>query len=157
MNLRQDLINVFKAIKEDDQIARLLYYDKDPLNTSKAEVNTLSDYQSIMKSRILRSPKTDDISTQQICRICMYMGNRRGQFNKQAITQDVVIDVYAHIDKFDMNDSRSLWICDRVAEILHDQRIAGMGKMDNAAGGLIGNPPSGYIGYKMIFTFGSSK
>jgi hypothetical protein len=157
MNLRQNLIDIFNVVGNDKPLMRILYYDKDPLNPLKADVDTLPDYQTIKKTRIMRSPKSDDITTQQICRVCMYMGGRVGQFNKQTATQTIQFDVFVHVDKFDLNDARSLWICDRIAEILQNQNITGMGKMDSDKVLPIGNCPTGYIGYKMIFTFGSVK
>jgi hypothetical protein len=157
MNLRKNLIDVFNHIGNDKELLRLLYYPSDPLNPSKQDVQDLPDFRNIRKERIMRSPKTNDLTTKEICRICMYMGNRDNTNNKKVAMQDIVFDVYAHIDKYDLNDARSLWICDRINELLHEEWVTGIGKMESYRNLIIGNPPTGYIGYKMIFTFGSVK
>lgn len=154
MNLRRNLIDIFNRIGDDEQLLRLLYYPYDPLNPSKQDIKSLSDFQNIRKQLIIRSPKTNDLTTVQICRICMYMGNRSPD-NQQYAHQDIVFDVYAHIDKYDINDARSLWICDRINELLSMERITGIGKMLSDRMMIIPNPPSGYIGYKLVYTFGS--
>jgi len=158
MNLRKNLIDIFNHIGNDKELLRLLYYPSDPLNPSKQDVQSLPDFQKIRSERIIRSPKTNDLTVDKgICRICMYMGNRDNTSNKKVAMQDIVFDVYAHIDKYDQNDARSLWICDKINELLHEEWITGIGKMESYRSLIIGNPPSGYIGYKMIFTFGSVK
>lgn len=157
MRLRQNLIEIFNVIGNDKLLLRLLYYPSDPLNPSNPDVNSLPDFHVIRKERIIRSPKIDDLTTKEICRICMYMGNRDNTKNKKVAMQDVVFDVYAHIDRYDKNDARALWICDRINEILYDEWITGVGKMESYRSLIIPNPPSGYIGYRMIFTFGSVK
>ena len=154
MNLRKNLIDVFNRIGNDKELLRLLYYPSDPLNPSKQDVHSLPDFQKIRSERIIRSPKTNDLTTKEICRICMYMGNRTPD-NQAYADQDIVFDVYVHIDKYDINDARSLWICDKINELLSMERVTGIGKMLSNRMLIIGNPPSGYIGYKLIYTFGS--
>jgi hypothetical protein len=157
VRLRQNLLDIFKHVGTDRELLRLLYYPSDPLDPSKQDVGNLPDFNSIRKERIIRSPKTNDLTTKEICRICMYMGNRDNTQNKKVALQDVVFDVYAHIDQYDKNDARALWICDRINELLHGEWITGVGKMESYRSLIIPNPPSGYIGYRMIFTFGSVK
>jgi hypothetical protein len=156
MNLRKNIIDIFNYIGNDKPLLRLLYYPSDPLNPSKQDVQSLSDFQNIRKQLIIRSPKTDDLTNTQICRICMYMGNRSSINNRYA-DQDIIFDVYAHIDKYDKNDARALWICDRINELLSLERVTGIGKMLSDRMLIIANPPSGYIGYRLVYTFGSAK
>lgn len=156
MNLRKNLIDIFNRVGNDETLLRLLYYHSDPLNPSKQDVKSLPDFNSIRRERIIRSPKTDDLTTKTICRLCMYMGNRSSINNRYA-DQDIVFDVYAHIDQYDKNDARALWICDRINELLSLEMITGIGKMLSDRILIIANPPSGYIGYKLIYTFGSAK
>lgn len=156
MNLRKNLIDIFDHIGNDKDLLRLLYYPSDPLNPSKQDVQNLPDFQKIRAERIIRSPKTDDITTNNaICRICMYMGNRTPSNNQAYANQDIVFDVYAHIDQYDKNDARALWICDQINQVLSMERVTGIGKMLSDRMLIIPNPPSGYIGYKLVYTFGS--
>jgi hypothetical protein len=157
MNLRKNLIDIFNRVGNDEILLRLLYYTSDPLNPSKQDVKSLPDFQKIRSERIIRSPKTDDLTVDNtICRICMYMGNRSSINNRYA-DQDIIFDVYAHIDKYDKNDARALWICDRINELLSLERVTGIGKMLSDRMLIIANPPSGYIGYRLVYTFGSAK
>lgn len=156
MNLRKNLIDVFNRIGNDETLLRLLYYPSDPLNHSKQDVKSLNNFQTIRSERIIRSPKTNDLTNLQICRICMYMGNRSSLNNRYA-DQDIIFDVYAHIDQYDKNDARSLWICDRINELLSLEMVTGIGKMLSDRMLIIANPPSGYIGYRLVYTFGSAK
>jgi hypothetical protein len=154
MNLRKNLIDIFNRVGNDETLLRLLYYTSDPLNPSKQDVKSLPDFNSIRRERIMRSPKTDDLTTKSICRLCMYMGNRTPS-NQAYANQDIVFDVYAHIDQYDKNDARALWICDRINELLSMERVTGIGKMLSDRMLIIPNAPSGYIGYKLVYTFGS--
>ncbi|MEH7116037.1 hypothetical protein V7128_01260 [Neobacillus vireti] len=156
-NLSKNLIDIFKVVGNDKELLRLLYYTSDPLNPTKPEVIDLEDFQEIRRERIVRAPKTNDIqddSTIEICRICMYFGNRSntGSATKFAY-QDVVFDIYVHIDAFEVNDARSLRITDRLNKILHNQSITGFSSIKSDRMFIIGNSPSGYIGYKYIYEF----
>lgn len=154
MELRKNLIDIFKVVGSDKDLLRLLYYSTDPLSPNKQEISSLPDYHEIRKDRIKRSPKTSDLTTNPICRICMYFGNRvNGRQNSHFAHQGVVFDVYCHIDEYDDNDARSLWILDKLSEILHDKMITGFSKINSDQIFSIGNPPDGYIGYRYIFEF----
>jgi hypothetical protein len=155
--LAENLIDIFKAINADDKLWKLLYYPKDPLNPNKAKVQTLPDFSlNISKTRIIRSPKTNDLTNDAICRLCMYFGNR-SSLSRKVADQDVIFDVYVHIDTFDNNDARSLRIIDRLNELLNESTVTGIGKVTSEKMYIIGNPPSGYIGYKVVYSFGSGK
>jgi hypothetical protein len=157
--LADNLVDIFKVIANDPILLRLLYYPSDPLNPVKAEVNTLPDYSQIRKSRIIRAPKTDDItpSSEKICRVCMYFGNGSNTSNERVDDQDVVFDIYTHIDTYEMNEARSLKIIDRINSLLTFKHITGVGKMRASRRYIISGSPTGYIGYKIVFEFGSSK
>lgn len=160
--LADNLVDFFKVINADNHLWRLLYYPTDPLNPTKAEVRTLPDFNStdplknISKTRIVRAPKTDNLTTQPICRLCMYFGNG-DSLNRAVSDQDVIFDVYAHIDTFEINESRSLKIIDRLNKLLNESKVTGVGKIQSGRRFIIGSPPAGYIGYKVIYTFGSGK
>lgn len=157
MNLRQNLIDIFNVIANDDQLLRLLYYPSNPLDSAKSEVKALTEYKEIRKTRILRTPKSDDLTEENICRICMYMGNRYNGNNHKFASQDIHLDVFAHVDTFDINDARALWICDRVNELLSNQAVTGGWKMTSEKFGILGNSPKGYIGYRLVYQFESEK
>lgn len=153
--LRENLIDIYNHIKNDDTLMRLLYYKDNPLDPSLPNFNQIDGYQSIRSNLLLRSPKTNDLTSSPICRVCMYFGNRKNNGNKKVANQDIIFDVYVNIDVYDSKDVRSLWICDRITAIMNDQRVTGVGDMLSENNYIIGNPPEGYIGYKLVFSFGS--
>jgi hypothetical protein len=157
MNLRQDLIKVFNIISNNKEVMRLLYYPKNPLDESNADVETLPNFKEIRKTRIIRSPKSDDLTDENICRICMYMGRRRNGSNQKFASQEIILDVFAHIDTFDINDARSLWICDKINELLSNQPVTSGWKMSSENFAILSNVPKGYIGYRLIYEFVSEK
>lgn len=157
LNLRQNLIDIFKYVAFDEPLNRMLYHKIKPLDISNPDVTSMKDFPKIQDERIIRSPKTSGLTDNPICRICMYIGARTNQYNMKMANQDIVFDVYAHIDEFDSKDARSLMICDRINEIIQGKHITGVGKMESYKMFIIGNAPSGYIGYKMVFSFGSVK
>nr|BDD47806.1 hypothetical protein 7 [Bacillaceae bacterium] len=159
MSLAKHLIDMFKSMGNDNELWRLLYYKGNPLDPNLTEVKLRSDYVSVIEpqERIIRSPKTDGLSNTPICRICMYLGNRTPSSNQKYPDQDIHFDIYAHIDEYDKNDARALMICDRIDELIGAKRITGIGKVEPRRFYIIGNAPSGYIGYKVVYTFGSEE
>lgn len=154
MELRKNLIDIFKVVGSNEDVLRLLYYYNDPLNPNKENIKDRLDFNEIYKDRIKRSPKTNDLTTEEICRLCVYFGNRKnGVKNSSFAHQDVVFDIYCHIDKYDLNDARALWIADKLSEILHDKSITGFSEIQSDQMYIIGNAPDGYIGYKYVFEF----
>ncbi|MGM7720494.1 hypothetical protein [Metabacillus sp. Hm71] len=155
--LAENLVDIFKVVGNDEDLLRLTYYKDNPLDPNKSNVKDLPDFYEIRKERIIRAPKTDDISTKELCRICMYFGNGSNTSNERVDDQDIVIDVYTHIDTFELNEARSLKIIDKLNKLITFQHITGVGKIRSSRRYIIGNPPNGYIGYKVTYTFGSGK
>lgn len=156
--LAENLVDIFKVIANDNELLRLLYYPSDPLNSNKSEIKDLPDFDEIISNSIIRAPKINDIQnedTKKICRICMYFGNGNNTSNVRVDDQDVVFDVYTHIDTYEINEARSLKIIDRINKLITLKNITGFGKMRSSRRFIIGNPPNGYLGYKITFTFGS--
>lgn len=156
--LAENLVDIFKIVASDKELLRLLYYPSDPLNSSKPEVSDLSNFLDIRNERIIRAPKINDIQNddnKKICRICMYFGNGANTSNERVDDQDVVFDIYTHIDTYEINEARSLKIIDCINKLITLKNITGFGKMRSSRRFIIGNPPNGYLGYKITFTFGS--
>ena len=156
----------FDVISQDESLLRLLFYKPinlldDPLSPSKPNIIGSEEHKIVIERNVLRAPKSTDLPPIAICRICMYLGYNTAIKNRQAsikvFDQEIVFDVYSHIDEFEVIDNRSLKICDRLNELLHDERISGIGKADGYKTIPILNAPDGYIGYRMIFSFGSTK
>lgn len=155
--LAQNLVDIFKVVANDEELLRLLYYADNPLSADKTNVKDLPDFYEIRNKLIIRAPKTNDIVNEKICRICMYFGNGSNTSNERVDNQDIVFDIYTHIDTYEVNEARSLMIIDKINELIALRNITGFGKMRTSRRFIIGNPPSGYLGYKITFTFGSGK
>ncbi|MCY8499612.1 hypothetical protein P8917_09040 [Bacillus atrophaeus] len=163
----EHMTKIFRTVIDDKPLNRLLYYKDDPLSPSLPDVQTLDNYydpvddsSSIMKTIIKRAPKTDDLINTPICRLCIYLGNAIPKPSNQSImllNQDLMIDVYTHINTYEETEFRNLKITDRICEMLFNQNFAGIGKSVKYTRLLISNAPDGYLGYKLIFTFGAMK
>ncbi|MCY9273585.1 MULTISPECIES: hypothetical protein [Bacillus] len=163
----EQMTKVFRLVMDDVELNRLLYYKTDPLSPSHPDVQSLENYYdstndspAIINTIFKRAPKTDDLSDSPLCRMCVYLGNALPKPTNQSfmlLNQDLMIDVYTHINTFEISEYRSLKIIDRVSKLFFNKNIAGFGVTVDYRRLLISNPPDGYLGYKMIFTFGASK
>ena len=89
----------------------------------------------------------------EFTRICFYTGGRYGTKNKSTSKQDIIFDVYIPIS-WDEIDLRLAWVCDRIFDILFDKKITGLGKIGSSKSAPL-SAPSKYVGYRLIFEFGS--
>ncbi|UWS63313.1 hypothetical protein N2384_11210 [Bacillus paralicheniformis] len=174
-NMVEHMTKIFRTLINDSELNRLLYYKDTPLSPDLPDVQDLEGYEvettveedgkvriipPIFKTIFKRAPKTDDITESPICRVCMYLGSGLSKPSNQSymlMDQDLHIDVYTHIETYEENEFRSLKILDRLSALLFNKNIAGFGKASAPKRMLITNPPAGYLGYKMIFTFGAMK
>lgn len=160
----KDIINVLNF---DEDLLRLLYYapanlandTPDPLDTSLDNMLDMREevIWGIRDDRILFIPKTDDlVPDNPICRILVYAGRRTPERNNYLFAaQEVIVDIFCH-QSFENGDLRSAKISDRLNTLFCQERITGIGLMDYVGGGQT-NAPTGYVGYKVIFKFGSFK
>ncbi|MEM4995015.1 hypothetical protein WKH56_20835 [Priestia sp. SB1] len=157
MRTTEYLVKFFNTLAQDETLKRLLIYKPehsldDPLDKTKADIGM--DWDKIDRV-ILKSPKTDGMDKKPICRVCMYLGFRTKSPNFRVDTQDIVFDIYSHIEGFDEVDFRLSQIIDRLSELLQDKKVAGVNKSTLRTSIYIANPPSGYVGYRMVYKFGS--
>ena len=162
--LYNNMIDFYKVLIKDEPLMRLLYYPAknttdDPLSKSKPNLIDTDIYRNdILKQRILRAPNADGLveNNEGICRICMYMGTSTRTENIYMFNQRIVFDIFVNIQKYEMVDSRSMRIIDRLNEIVNDEPVTGMGACTNVTFAPI-TAPVGYIGYTSEFMFGSTK
>ncbi|MEC3756001.1 hypothetical protein P9160_00970 [Bacillus halotolerans] len=163
----EQMTKIFRLVMDDVELNRLLYYKIDPLSPSHPDVQSLENYYdstndspAIINTIFKRAPKTDDLSDSPLCRMCVYLGNALPKPTNQSamlLDQDLMIDVFTHINTFEETEFRNLKINDRVNKLLFNQNFAGIGKTNSYKRLLITNPPDGYLGYKLIYTFGAMK
>ena len=163
----EQMTKVFRLVMDDVELNRLLYYKTNPLSPSHPDVQSLENYYdstndspAIINTIFKRAPKTDDLSDSPLCRMCVYLGNALPKTSNQSamlLDQDLMIDVFTHINTFEETEFRNLKINDRINKLLFNQNFAGIGKTNSYKRLLITNPPDGYLGYKLIYTFGAMK
>lgn len=163
----EQMTKIFRLVMDDVELNRLLYYKTDPLSSSHPDVQSLENYYdstndspAIINTIFKRAPKTDDLSDSPLCRMCVYLGNALPKPSNQSamlLDQDLMIDVFTHINTFEETEFRNLKINDRINKLLFNQNFAGIGKTNSYKRLLITNPPDGYLGYKLIYTFGAMK
>lgn len=159
MKMEEYIKNIEVYLLNDRELFRLLHYKANPLDTALPDIQDLPNDQKwkIIDTVFIKTNKSPDSSIEPICRICMYAGNRQNTRNYAMADQDIVFDIYAHIEKYDELDLRLAKLCDRLNEILYGERLAGIGKCEFSRGLIIPNPPNGYVGYRLVYSFGSWK
>ncbi|WP_299831222.1 hypothetical protein [uncultured Metabacillus sp.] len=161
MGMYENVNDIVKKFYHDDHLLRLLYYPPtnystilDPLDPSLENVIDIDEEWSIRDERILLVPKTNDLEDNPLCRVYLYAGRRTPTGNYQVAKQEIIVDIVCHSD-FE-KDLRSMRISDRINELLFNERITGVGKIDYVGGGQI-SVPSNYVGYSHRYVFGSTK
>lgn len=157
MSMKQHIRDIYLRFLEDEQLLRLLYYPPkngtktpDPLSPALPDITKMDidKLWEIRDDRILMTPKTDDLKTPK-CRLLFYAGRRQStNGNFYFSNQEIICDVFCHY-MFE-KDQRSMAICDRINEILFNERITGIGKVLFKQGGQIGGV-NDYVGYKLVF------
>ncbi|MEB5480791.1 hypothetical protein P8825_14585 [Shouchella clausii] len=166
MRLKENIKDIYKTLLNDEHLLRLLHYKANHLDDDVLQITEerpallslpLDKLWEIRDKHIVPAAISTNLDKQEICRLLLYPGSRRGTRNHYTARQDVAIEVITHVTF--SNDLRQEAICDRLADLLFDNRITGLGKVDSVAGDRI-NPnglPTNFTGYRLIFSFGSSK
>lgn len=162
MGMFNNLKDIVKVFRFDEQLLRLLYYPpkdivknvKDPLDDSLPNVLDIDADWQIRDRRIMLIPKAEDLVEESLCRIYLYAGRRRPTKNYQVASQEVIVDILCH-NSFE-KDLRSMKISDRINDLLVDESITGISKIDYVDGDII-NAPADYVGYRHVYVFGSVK
>lgn len=156
MKLRQNLQDIYNRLVQSDNLLRLLYYPTNPLDNSHSNIVGSANHLSVADKHVFWTPKTTDLVNAPTCRLCVYAGNRT-PISSNYITsfQDFVFDVYVHIEEFDQKDLRLTWIADEINSLVSMTRITGIGKIEFVDGIPILNAPEGYVGYRLVYQFGS--
>lgn len=160
MKMRDNVMEIYKILANDEMLLRLLYYapsnlGDDPLDSSKPNIldKPIEEKWQIIQDVIKSGIKQSELDSIPKCRLLIYPGNRRGSRNNYLLSnQDIVIDVITHIT-FDNVDFRCSWICDRVNELLNNTSFIGVSKLYFIDGGQITNLPSEYVGYRLVYRF----
>ncbi|WP_135554514.1 hypothetical protein [Paenibacillus cymbidii] len=160
MNLRQHLQAVRSVLVADETLLRLLHYKPadagdDPLDSGKPDILAMApEGRDTIITDVIRNVRDiDDLTTEEKCRLVYYPRLRKETSNHLIADQDIAIDVYCHYS-FEETDGRSAWVADRANALLFGKHLASVGRTFLRSGNSIA-APSGYAGYRLIYTFGS--
>lgn len=151
--------DIYKLLTGDETLLRLLYYKPqnaldNPQSTSKTNVLSMNNKWDIILDRIKTVPKTDDLINEAKCRLLFYPGKRSSTRNYLFAGQEIVFDIMVHFE-FEEVDLRQESILDRLNELICNEKITGIGKTIFKGGGQI-SAPEKYVGYRVIYSIGSS-
>lgn len=163
MKMRENMQAIKKLLANDETLLRLLYYkpsnyNDNPLDPLKSNIGSMDEdvKWEIIEDVIKSTEKTSDLDESTKCRVLFYAGTRTSTNNYLLAEQEIVFDVLVHIAAYDEKDMRLSWICDHLNSMIGDKQITGIGKAYFAGGGIIA-APVGYVGYRLVFNFGSGK
>ncbi|WP_413381242.1 hypothetical protein [Alkalihalobacillus sp. 1P02AB] len=164
MRLRENVMDVYSALVKDKDLLKLLVYPAKNLNDNvlidtldRPDILSLPDNEKwgIINSRITPTVSEVELETDEVPRVLFYPHNRSATGNYKTASQDVIIDVL--VPHSFQNDFRLEWICDKIADILFNKHVTGLGKMDFVGGSQIGAVSKHYVGFRLRFAFGSVK
>ena len=155
------LDDFYVRVSQDETILRYLTYkptnaSDNPLSPTKPNIVGTARHDAILGRNILPIPKNDDIESDSICRICMYMGSSTRTSNPFNYRHRVVIDTFVHNETFENVDGRLGKITDQLDNLLVNKHVTGMGKVENIDSGEIA-APRGYVGYRNVYSFWGTK
>jgi hypothetical protein len=163
VSMRKSMSDIYKIFISDETLLRLLYYPPENLGTNTPDPLSpdnpnildmpLDDKWAIIDDRILKIPKTDDLSTPK-CRLLFFADRRTPTQNYYYANQEIICDILVHYEY--EKDDRSMWISDRINELLVRERITGIGRMDYVGGGQL-KVPDNYIGFRHKYEFSGGK
>lgn len=160
MRMRQNLIDVYKILTRDEILLRLLYYkpqspNDDPLASDKPNILDKDEVEkwNIISDVIRPIPFIKDLVDVSKCRLIIYPGSRNATGNYLLANQEIVFDIFVHID-FEKYDLRLSAICDRINELICGKEIFSTGKVKFVYGEYV-SAPQNYIGYRLVYSFRS--
>ncbi|MCM3110035.1 hypothetical protein [Lederbergia lenta] len=167
MGMYENMQDILKTLRFDEELLRLLHYKPeniatktpDPLDSSIENIMDMdiSKQWEIRDDKILLTPKDDDLLDKRICRIFVYFGDRNPERGKYLFaSQSLIIDILCHSD-FENGDMRSLRIGDRLNQLLVSEHIVGIWKMSYVRGRQIARVPSQYVGFQHVYEFEAVK
>lgn len=160
--MREVINSIFNILINDEQLLRLLWYKpksktgNDPLDSSLPNILEMNDYWDIVNHRIMLVDKINDLEADPLCRIYISAGRRKPKFeNYLMATQEIGISILTHED-YEV-DMRSIWISDRLNELLSLEYITGaIGRLDYKSGSPY-DAPLQYRQYTHVYEYTTDK
>lgn len=160
MNMREHFHAFYKVLTADETLLRLLYYKPEnaldnPLEVTDDKTNILGriNSQELIDSLIIPMEKTEDLKLKQDCSVYMSLGKRPGNKGYHFSPQDIVFEIYVGIE-WEKKSQRRAWICDRINDLVFDQRITGMGTVSYVDGNRL-KAPENFVAYYLVYRIGT--
>lgn len=160
MKMNTYLMNIDKILRFDDELWKLMYYRStnstdDPLDKESIFDLDMVETAKIINHRLKYTPTIKGLDEDKVCRIFYYPSRRRlGSGNWMKSDQDVTVDIFVP-GEFNDVDMRLSKICDRVNELLFNSKVSNLGKTEIRDAREIILDDIGYMGYRMVYSFGS--
>lgn len=161
MSFKESLMAFYSIMINDEQLLRLLYYKADHLEDDvllisdrRPNIIGSSSWPSIVENHIKRTPKTNDLVEEKICRILIEPFKRKSPSIKYISEQGVLVSVLTHLD---YDDFRLEAICDRVDDLFANKKITGLQQTIPTAAGKMpkSEVPINYLGFNLEYSFGA--
>lgn len=158
MSMREHFQAFYKVLTADETLLRLLYYKPvnamdNPLAINKPNILNMQNKWEVIDDVIKTTPKTEDLTVTKGCRLLFYLGKRDNTTNYLFASQEIIFDVLVAMD-WEEKDQRQSWICDRVNELVFDNRITGLGKVLFRKGAPMSSP-EGFVGFRLVYEIAS--
>ncbi|MED4552843.1 hypothetical protein ACU64V_07225 [Lysinibacillus capsici] len=172
MKIVKNITEFYHSLINDEILLRLLYYipkdqSDDPLDELKVNVSQLPENDRILSNLIVIGDKTEDLTPESNCRICLYTGPRLPQKNylksvnqytdnPYSSTQQYIFDIYTPISTNNI-DFRLDKLGEVLNEILFQKDIEEFGDLRFHSGLPLNNLPHGFVGYRWIYIMPSGQ
>jgi hypothetical protein len=111
---------------------------------------------TIRHSLILSAAKAFDASTVQECRLIFAIGGRSSDTQNYLVSkQDMMFQIQTHV-AFENVDYRQEKICDYINKLIFNQKVTGLNKAKFVTGYPTNLSSDQYIGYTVVYRFGSA-
>ena len=128
--IRNQMSSIMYHLRNDEELLRLLYYKKDPLDKSKPNIIGSDKYWDIVNKHIFFGEKDSEIVDEALTRIYVYTGRRREVFLNTAFAKQYFeVKLLAHEDLIGADYMRLEALSDRVNQLLLHNRVAGVSKI----------------------------
>lgn len=126
--------SVLRRLYQDEKLLRLLYYEPEtskrppPLSDKLPDIVGSDKQYDIIDKRILSTEKNSELEDKSICRITVFFGKQRPQWNNNLVfNQDLYLNVFVHEN---YNDLRMEQIVDALDQIMVGSRFQGISKVE---------------------------
>lgn len=128
--IRKQMNQIWQLLRHDEELLRLLYYDRNPLSEDLPDITSLpqKEFEKISMDVVRFEEKSSELTTKGIKRVYITTGRKRQVFGKPYYArQHFFINVIVHEDF--VKQLRLEQIGDRINQLLLHNNISGVGNI----------------------------